>query len=65
MPQKKPAPDARVLKRRDYEDKLYSMQQGVQVRLVSCTCTIVATHEEAFRRASHAVLQNERHVGNI
>ncbi|KAA6422444.1 MAG: hypothetical protein FRX49_07619 [Trebouxia sp. A1-2] len=28
--QRKPAPDARVLKIRDYEDKLYAMQQGVQ-----------------------------------
>ena len=32
MVQRKPAPDARVLKIRDYEDKLYTMQQGVQVR---------------------------------
>ena len=31
--QRKPAPDARVLKQRDYEDKLYSMQQGLQVRV--------------------------------
>ena len=31
--QRKPAPDARVLKTRDYEDKLYSMQQGVQVNI--------------------------------
>ena len=31
--QKKPAPDARVLKQRDYEDKLHSMQQGLQVRV--------------------------------
>lgn len=36
--QKKPAPDARVLKQRDYEDKLYSMQQGVQVKVIThCT----------------------------
>ncbi|DBB04582.1 hypothetical protein WJX77_001387 [Trebouxia sp. C0004] len=27
---RKPAPDARVLKIRDYEDRLYAMQQGVQ-----------------------------------
>lgn len=38
--QKKPAPDARVLKQRDYEDKLYSMQQGVQVKVTS-HCTAV------------------------
>ena len=31
--QKKPAPDARVLKQRDYEEKLHSMQQGLQVRM--------------------------------
>lgn len=35
--QKKPPPDLRVLKIRDYEDKLLSMQQRVQVTLLS-TC---------------------------
>lgn len=29
--QRKPAPDARVIKIREYEDKLYDRQQGVQV----------------------------------
>ncbi len=32
--QRKPAPDARVLKIRDYEDRLYTMQHGVQVSVL-------------------------------
>lgn len=48
--QQKPAPDARVLKQRDYEDKLYSMQQGVQVKVtLHCTAAcFVQQHTKAI-----------------
>lgn len=50
--QRKPAPDARVLKQRDYEDKLYSMQQGVQVRVTS-HCTAACFCSSAQRLLAH------------
>ena len=51
--QKKPSPDARVLRRRDYEDKLYSMQQGVQVSWL-CSCNQHKRGQSAFAPVSLA-----------
>ncbi len=53
--QRKPAPDARVLKIRDYEDKLYTMQQGVQVSVL-----VVLVH--ALARCCHTSQNGSRHT---
>ena len=58
--QRKPAPDARVLKIRDYEDKLYAMQQGVQVSvLVGLVHALTSWSHTSRSRSVHTMMTND------